>query len=342
MKATAVHAVVRTSCALALLMPLDRNAASGAEPGTEPTLPVPIIFDTDIQGDVDDVGAVAVLHALADRGEAKILAMGVCVENVHSSVCLDALNTYFGRGDVPLGVLKGPGFLKRSRYAEQVAREFPHRLASADDAPDAVAVYRRALAEQPDASVVLVSVGPLTNVDNLLRSKPDAASRLEGRALVAEKVRLWVCMGGTIPLGREANVRRDPRASAHAVEHWPTPIVFSGSEIGDRIGTGARLSTLPKSSPVRRAYELYNGLENRWSWDQTAVLYAVRGHAGGLADVWDLQTTGSMAVDPADGTSRWRAEPQRRHAYLVEEMPPEQVARMIEDLMLHQPADSRN
>ena len=45
------------------------------------TSPVPVIFDTDIMGDVDDVGAVAVLHALTDRGEAKILATGVCVKN---------------------------------------------------------------------------------------------------------------------------------------------------------------------------------------------------------------------------------------------------------------------
>ena len=70
--------------------------------------PVPIILDTDIMGDVDDVGAVAVLHALANRGEAKILAMGVCVKNPWCPLCLDALNTYFGRPNIPLGVVKGP------------------------------------------------------------------------------------------------------------------------------------------------------------------------------------------------------------------------------------------
>ena len=36
------------------------------------TTPVRIIFDTDMMGDVDDVGTVAVLHALADQGEAEI------------------------------------------------------------------------------------------------------------------------------------------------------------------------------------------------------------------------------------------------------------------------------
>ncbi len=70
--------------------------------------PVRVILDTDMMGDVDDVGAVAVLHALADRGEATILAMGVCVKNPWSPLCLDALNTYFGRPDLALGVVKGP------------------------------------------------------------------------------------------------------------------------------------------------------------------------------------------------------------------------------------------
>ena len=31
---------------------------------------------------------------------------------------------------------------------------------------------------------------------------------------------------------------------------------------------------------MRRAYELYNGLKNKKTWDQAAVLYAVRGLDG--------------------------------------------------------------
>ena len=37
--------------------------------------PVPVILDTDIGPDYDDVGAMAVLHALADAGEARPLAV---------------------------------------------------------------------------------------------------------------------------------------------------------------------------------------------------------------------------------------------------------------------------
>lgn len=300
-----------------------------------------LIFDTDIQGDADDVGTVAVLHALADSGEAEILAMGISSRNPWSPLCLSALNTYFGRGNIPLGVLKGPGSSKRSKYAQQIAEEFPRNLKSLDDAPDAAVLYRRVLAAQEDDSVVVVSVGFLSNLRNLLMTKPDNVSSLDGRALVAKKVKAWVCMGGQFPRGREAcNLRRDSPAAAYAIKHWPTPIVFSGGELGVRIQTGAGLKRLPTDSPVRRAYELYNGLTNRASWDQTAVLYAVRGLEGGLSDVWKLHSKGSIHYDEKTAYVQWRDQPQRDHAYLVEKMPPEQVARMIETLMLHLPTES--
>jgi len=39
---------------------------------------VPVIFDTDIAPDFDDVGAMALLHAFADKGEVNILATISC------------------------------------------------------------------------------------------------------------------------------------------------------------------------------------------------------------------------------------------------------------------------
>ena len=298
--------------------------------------PVPVIFDTDIMGDVDDVGAVAVLHALENRGEAKILAMGVCVKNPWSPLCLDALNNYFNRPEIPLGVVKGPAHNRASKYAQAIAQEFPHRLKSAEDAPDAALVYRQVLAGQPDRSVVMIGVGQLTNFRNLLKTKPDQHSGLSGVDLVKRKVRLWVCMGGRFPEGREANFINDGPATAYAVAHWPTPIILSGWEIGNEIMSGAGLRKAPAGTPVRRGYELYNGLKHRQSWDQTAVLYAVRGLTGGMADYWDLQSTGCLHVDE-DGSNVWRASPGKEHSYLVKKMPPERIAGVIEELMLQPP-----
>jgi len=304
--------------------------ASGPEP-------VRLIFDTDMMGDVDDVGTAAVLHALADQGEVEILAMGLSGKNPWSPLCLSALNIYFGRPEIPLGVVRGPAFERESRYAETIAEEFPRRLKSAEDAPNAAVLYRDVLAEQPDKGVVMVSVGQVTNFANLLKTTPDEHSELPGTELVKRKVKAWVCMGGRFPQGREANLIHDGPAAADAIENWPTPIIFSGWEIGQEIMTGANLRQVPEGTPVRRAYELYNGLNDRQSWDQTAVVYAVRGLGGGLADYWGLETQGHLHVNQ-DGSNVWRSSPDKDHAYLVRKMDPKKIAAVIEELMLRRPA----
>ena len=294
--------------------------------------PVPILFDTDMQTDVDDVGALAALHALADRGEVEILGTMVSSGYQWSVPCVDAVNTAFGRPDLPIGTVKEGGVVRGSKYAQQIAQEYPHDLET-DEAPDAVPLCREILAAQPDGSVVVCSVGYLTNLARLLESGPDAASELDGRELVRRKVKLWVCMGGKFPKGLETNLRFDASASAAALDRWPTPIIFTGWEIGKDLMTGHTLKD--KYSPehiVRRAYELYLGPDKmqRESWDQSAVLLAARG----AAPYWHVREGGHLRVAP-DGSNEWLAEPDKDHSYVVAKMPPAEVAAVIEELMTH-------
>jgi inosine-uridine nucleoside N-ribohydrolase len=318
--------------ALFLLLMVFPSITSNAEEAQ----PVRLIFDTDMMGDVDDVGTVALLHALAKEGEVTVLAMGLSGKNPWSPLCLDALNTYFRRPNIPIGMVQGPAFDKKSRYAEAIAKEFPHSLRSAADVPDAALLYRDVLASEPDGSVVMVSVGQLANFANLLKTTPDKHSDLDGKELVRKKVKMWVCMGGKIPAGREANLVNDGAAAAYAIGNWPTPIIFSGFEIGKDIMTGANLKKVPETSPVRRGYQLFNGLKDRESWDQTALLYAVRGLDGSLNDYWDVETRGYLHVDD-DGANEWRESPNKAHSYLVRKMDPKKIAAAIEALMLQQP-----
>ena len=67
-----------------------------------------MIFDTDIGSDCDDAGALAVLHALADAGEIRILGVIFSSgKNRYGVGTCDAINTYYGRGDLPLGQYQG-------------------------------------------------------------------------------------------------------------------------------------------------------------------------------------------------------------------------------------------
>ena len=100
--------------------------------------PEAIIFDTDMDSDCDDVGALAMLHVLADRGEAEILATMVSSRNEWSPACVDAINTFYGRGDLPIGCPQKGGATKPSKYARAIAERFPQDVGPADKVPDAM------------------------------------------------------------------------------------------------------------------------------------------------------------------------------------------------------------
>lgn len=316
--------------------------------------PVKVILDVDLAEDVDDAGALAVLHALADRGEVEILATTISSRNEWVGPCLDAINTWYGRPDVPIGYQRGHqyGYLNRnnpdretpSKYAQPVAEAFPHDLRRSSDAPDAALLCRQILARQPDRSVTVISVGFLTNLKNLLNTAPDNLSPLNGEELVRQKVKEWVCMGGIFPVGKNANgdgeynLMWDTAASVRAINDWPTPIFFSGFEIGVKIKAGGSLRKTPETNPVRACYQHYNGLQNREAWDLTAVLYAVRG----AGEYWQLSEPGFclMHARVAHGYNEWLPTSKKQHYYLIERMPSEEVAQALEELISQSPKRS--
>ncbi|MCK5738276.1 nucleoside hydrolase, partial [bacterium] len=159
--------------------------------------PISIIYDTDIGTDVDDAGALAILHIMADKGEANILATISANQNSFSAPAIDVINTYYGRPDLPIGSSKtGPD---PEQWYHKIVPDYPHNLKNGNDAPEAVALYRMILAAQPDNSVTIVAVGWLTNIADLLDSPPDNYSSLNGKELVAAKVKELVSMGGVWP-----------------------------------------------------------------------------------------------------------------------------------------------
>src|SRR5688500_18258637 len=123
--------------------------------------PVPIIFDTDIAPDYDDVGAMALLHAFADKGEATILATISCNAFETTGPTLSVLNTYFNRPGIPIGITKQslPNKDCSQQWAQAINAQYPHTLRSNDEAIEAVQLYRKILVAQPDKSVTIVSVG---------------------------------------------------------------------------------------------------------------------------------------------------------------------------------------
>ena len=300
---------------------------------------ISIILDTDIGPDYDDAGAMAMLHAMADNGECRILATIASNKHPRIAATLDVINTYFGRPDIPVGVPKSAGvnLPAAQGWDSVITAKYPHNLKTNAQAADAVSLYRQLLARQPDRSVTIVTIGFLTNMADLWQSKADRFSALAGKDLIRQKVKRLVCMAGKFPVGTEFNVEKDAAASKIVFDNWNTPIVFSGFEIGEKVFTGIPLiqSDIQKS-PVKDVYDISipkGGAEDkngRMSWDQTAVLVAVRG----LEKFYTVKP--GRFVCRADGSNAWNPA-GKGHLYLVEKMPVPEITKIINGLMMHQP-----
>lgn len=306
--------------------------------------PVPVILDTDIGPDYDDVGAMALLHVLADRGEAEIL--GVVASNRHRDVVpvIEILNRYYGRPELPVAAVKSPtapelSTTRKVRWPQELIRRYGRgRYADTAAAPAALGFYRRTLAAAADGSVTICTVGFLDNVAELLDSPADDLSPLTGRELVAKKVRRLVCMAGEIPAGCEFNICRSPAPARRVFADWPTEIAVSGWELGETIRTGLRLIALPDNrNPVRDAFSIARSQDGRdrqgrQSWDETAVYFAVRGADGLFAT-----ERGCMAVTTERGDNVWTADPKGPHLALKRARSSASIARALEDLMIVPP-----
>jgi len=302
--------------------------------------PVRIIFDTDMGNDVDDALALALLHSLESRGEARILAVTITKDNAWAPVFVDLLNTFYGRAGIPIGIVKGGKTTGVGNYTHVVAGKtkpgggpmYAHKLTPESQVPDATAVLRRTLAAQPDSSVVIVQVGFSTNLASLLDSGPDDASPLAGITLAKQKVKMLVAMAGNFLMDMpEYNVMMDVPAAKRVFGDWPTHLVTSGFEIGlttvypvERLETDFRYT---KEHPLVDAYRAYQKMPYREPlWDPTAALYAVRPDAGYFA----LSEPGEIRVDDQGRTS-FHAGSGLRHYLKVDDV---QRAKIIEAISL--------
>jgi len=307
-----------------------------------PKNPIPLIFDTDIGNDCDDVLALGVIHSLQTRGHCTLLAVTITKDHAQCAAFTDAVNTFYGRGEIPIGVCQSGITPQQSSFtvlADQRDGDkdrYPHDLRSGRDAPAAVTVLRRALAGQSDGSVVIVQVGFSTNLANLLKSPADDISPLTGRELVEKKVRLVSAMAGAFALingqrHAEYNVVEDIASAKILALEWPTAIVYSGFEIGLAIPYPAvsieHDYEYVTHHPLKEAYILYEPPpHNRPTWDLTSVLYAVLPHR----DYFSVSPQGTVTVDDQGFTSFAPGE-NGQHRYLV--VSPEQQIRVTEALV---------
>lgn len=293
----------------------------------EAEAPMAVIIETDLGNDVDDALALDLLYKYQDAGKIRLLAVNLNKEGQAPAEYADILNTWYGYPDIPVGIIREGADCEEDavNYAKAVvdlkdslgnplfARSHPDY----DNYPEAVTLYRKLLAEEPDNSVVIASVGFSTNLIRLLETPADEFSELTGKELVEKKVKLLVTMAGCFsdPNLHEYNVVKDIPAAKVIFGEWPTPVVTSPFEVGIQVNYPATsiendFGWTP-AHPVVEAYKAYLPMPyDRPTWDPTAVLYAVEG-----GDWFTVSEPGRIIVTD-EGSTLFEADEAGTRRYL--------------------------
>ncbi|KAI1656900.1 nucleoside hydrolase [Daldinia decipiens] len=283
----------------------------------------PIVIDTDILSDVDDVGSLAVANVLHNYGLADLRGVAVNTHSKYGALAVSVINTYFGNGHVPIAAIRPltdeTFFDTRdfvlSEYASKIAHNWPRSLNDSSTTPTPVEMYRRILSSAEDQSITLISIGFLTNLAALMNSPSDDIVSLTGASLISTKVKELVVMGGRYPSGWEFNFAgADPASTYDVVNNWPrhVPITYSGFEPSDKIFSGKELAAYAQpDSPVLAAYQWYVGRcsTSRESWDPVTTLYGILGLDGspelGIGKLFEYANENGHNEVSADGTNIW-------------------------------------
>ncbi|KAJ9143127.1 Inosine/uridine-preferring nucleoside hydrolase [Pleurostoma richardsiae] len=221
-----------------------------------------LIIDTDLFSDCDDAGA---LLLAATAPDVVLLAVNVNYPSSFSALAVSAILAHYGHSHVPIGIVRpltnetflDTYYYELGEFASKVAYHWSGGTlpwGAAEQAWDPVSLYRKVLSEADDGSVTVVSIGFFENLSALLNSSADSYSDLTGTQLIDQKVSELVVMGGKYPSGREFNFwGSDPSLTAHVINSWKGPVVFSGSEMGETVATGRSLmENGPRGDPRTR------------------------------------------------------------------------------------------
>ena len=293
----------------------------------ETTSAIPVILDTDVGNDIDDVLAMQMLLNYEKKGKIDLLGITISKCNPYSLEYIDAYCRFNDKYDIPLGYAYNGMNTDAGHYLRQTLdtiidnNKILHPKRSLKDhILEGYKLLRKLLAEQEDHSVVFIALGPETNLARLLISEADEYSELDGKALVAQKVKLLSVMGGLY--GNEFdfpewNIANDLNAAQITFKEWPTPIIASGWELGNKIRYPHQsiLNDFAGSykHPLCVSYKIYQEMPyDRETWDLTSVLQAIE--PGN--NYFNLSEKGTITIDSI-GQSIFSPSESGKHQYLT-------------------------
>lgn len=289
---------------------------------------IPILYDSSLDGGIDQVLAVQALFHLQATRRVRIASLSTGQFNLRTTAFLDAFaRSYGGGGDYgPTRQLLPVGMSTHGVETEEVtpmigiplARTdaegnplYEHRISQINDTSDAVALIRNALSAYADGLPVVVVAGRLTNFLSFL-ALPEAVAWAERKARV-------LCVAG----GRFDGGAPDPAVAADVAGYrklladWPTPIVMAGVELNDGLlFPGSSIEAIAGWSPDHPMIDSYRAFRPMPYDAPTQALAAVLHASSPDESLFDLSEPGTITVED-DGRTRFTPSPEGRHRYLI-------------------------
>ena len=253
-----------------------------------------IILDTDIGSSTDDLFAMMMLYRCQDMNRCCLLGVVVDREGEDCAACADVMNSYYGHGDVPIGLvrdgIKNPKVWIDYKGLPMLTDSsgnllFQQSVADYSTLPDGWQLYRRLLAAQPDHSVSIVSIGFVTCLAQLLQSGADSYSPLDGVELVRRKVKCIYLQGGVFGEAVEPdfNFAQGIMFAQTFFRLWPQEVemVFSPMEVGQEVEYTPEqvIADIDWTDrhPIKQVYMNYNCNTGQKMWDPMTAINAVEG-----------------------------------------------------------------
>ncbi|MGH9239816.1 MAG: DUF1592 domain-containing protein [Vicinamibacterales bacterium] len=309
-------------------------------PQTQKKPPLAVLFDSSLDGDIDQVLALAMLFGLAGRQQARIASLSTSVFNLRAARFLDLVARFYA-GDQPgaaasrnapaIGMSTAgsetntvPPMLEAA-LVKATADGRPAYLATVatlNDTADAVALMRNALSAQVDRNAAIVLAGRSANLLGLI-AIPD------GRAWATRKASVLAIAAGRFDGGTpDPVIRNDVTGFRKLLADWPAPIVMAGAELNDTLPfPGASVDTSftwAPHHPVVDTYRAFRGVP----YDAPSRTLAATLH-GVSPDqrYFDLSEPGTITITD-DGRTRFTPSPTGMHRYLIAR--PDQKERVLQ------------
>ena len=285
-----------------------------------------VILDCDMGSSTDDLFALMMLYRYMDMKRCNLIGVIVDRMGKANADIVDVMNNFYGYPDIPIG-LETDGQkdthvwityhnLPYARSTEGVPM-FKRSVGDDGTYMEAYKLYRKLLAEQPDKSVTIASIGFVTSLARLLESEPDEYSPLNGVELVRAKVKEIYAMGGVFgdAVEPDYNFKQAIDFSMKFFELLPkeVDIVFSPGEVGDPLDYRPEtvISDMDWTDlhPIKWTYQFLNCNTGQKMWDPQAVIHAVEGD-----DFYKLSERGWVTLTP-NGETLFKADPKGNARY---------------------------